>query len=680
MEDICDANDQCPGTDDSIIGTSCNDGDACTVGDVYDNNCQCAGTFADADGDGVCDVDDQCPGLDDNLIGTSCDDGDVCTTGDTYDANCGCIGVFQDADSDGVCDANDQCPGTDDSIIGTACYDGDACTLGDVYDNNCNCAGVYTDNDGDGFCVSDDPNDNDPCIPDPNAGLCDPCSVLFSDGFEGSFGNWNDGGSDCTLSASNPNSGISSVRIRDNSGQSSSIYTGNLDFSSYDEVQIDFSFYPVSMENNEDFFLEVSTNGGSSYTIVQSWASGTDFQNNVRYNPSVTISSINFTTNTRLRIRCDASGNNDQIYLDDVVVSGCSVSCLPGTSCDDGDDCTTGDVYDVNCDCAGTFQDADNDGTCDANDQCPGMDDNTIGTSCDDLDNCTTNDVYDSNCNCTGVYTDNDGDGLCIGDDPDDNDGCNPDPNSGACNPCNVLITDGFESSFGNWIDGGKKCDRSTKQAHTGNYSIRIRDDNSTSSFRTSSQNLSGVSGVVVDFFYYGNGMDNGETFWLSVSTNGGSSYSTVQTWVKGTDFENNSWIAESVTINTSFTSSTLFKFQSNGSAKSDEMYFDDITIQECGSSASIAFRSVLNLEQALKVFPNPASHDVNIQIEAPIQGLHVLKVLNLSGQVVLNRKLDINTRSFNDKIDVSSLENGVYIIHLLNPDGSSQFKKLLVM
>ena len=72
---------------------------------------------ADADGDGVCDVDDQCPGLDDALIGTPCNDGDVCTTGEIYDSNCSCSGgVFQDADGDGVCDANDICPGGDDNI------------------------------------------------------------------------------------------------------------------------------------------------------------------------------------------------------------------------------------------------------------------------------------------------------------------------------------------------------------------------------------------------------------------------------------------------------------------------------------------------------------------------------------------------------------------------------------
>ena len=64
---VCDAEDQCPGQNDSLIGTSCNDGDPCTINDVYDTNCGCSGTFADTDNDGVCDVYDECPGFDDTI-------------------------------------------------------------------------------------------------------------------------------------------------------------------------------------------------------------------------------------------------------------------------------------------------------------------------------------------------------------------------------------------------------------------------------------------------------------------------------------------------------------------------------------------------------------------------------------------------------------------------------------
>ncbi len=88
---------------------------------------------------------------------------------------------------------------------------------------------------------------------------------------------------------------------------------------------------------------------------------------------------------------------------------------IAGTPCDDLNDCTVNDLWDVNCDCVGTFQDTDEDGTCDADDLCPGG--LEPGTACDDLDPCTTGDVIGANCLCAGTFEDSDGDGTCDADD-----------------------------------------------------------------------------------------------------------------------------------------------------------------------------------------------------------------------------------------------------------------------
>lgn len=47
----------------------------------------------DSDNDGVCDLGDQCPDIDDTLVGKSCDDGDLCTIEDVYDRSCNCVGT-----------------------------------------------------------------------------------------------------------------------------------------------------------------------------------------------------------------------------------------------------------------------------------------------------------------------------------------------------------------------------------------------------------------------------------------------------------------------------------------------------------------------------------------------------------------------------------------------------------
>ncbi len=140
------------GAADCNAGEACDDGDTCTIADVLDADCNCAGTFADTDGDGICDAEDQTDG--DCLVGAACDDGDACTTGDVFDAACVCAGTFADADGDGICDAEDQTDG--DCLVGAACDDGDACTTGDTFNTNCDCAGTLIDSNENGICDTEE--------------------------------------------------------------------------------------------------------------------------------------------------------------------------------------------------------------------------------------------------------------------------------------------------------------------------------------------------------------------------------------------------------------------------------------------------------------------------------------------------------------------------------------------
>ena len=80
----------------AVPGSSCDDGDACTVNDVYNQDCQCVGTQSpDSDGDGICDAQDNCPDQP-GQIGSSCDDGDPGTINDTVTSDCQCIGQVVD--------------------------------------------------------------------------------------------------------------------------------------------------------------------------------------------------------------------------------------------------------------------------------------------------------------------------------------------------------------------------------------------------------------------------------------------------------------------------------------------------------------------------------------------------------------------------------------------------------
>ena len=90
-----------------------------------------------------------------------------------------------------------------------------------------------------------------------------------------------------------------------------------------------------------------------------------------------------------------------------------------GTSCNDGDPCTTNDVYTNNCNCAGTQSpDSDNDGVCDVLDICSNLDDSLLGQPCDDGILCFIGSTYQvlngTFCSCTGgFFSDLDNDNVC---------------------------------------------------------------------------------------------------------------------------------------------------------------------------------------------------------------------------------------------------------------------------
>jgi len=149
-------------------------------------------------------------------------------------------------------------------------------------------------------------------------------TIDFND-FESGWGIWNDGGSDARKSNKDAaySLGSYSVRLRDNTS-TSVMTTDNLNLAGYDELTIDFSYYARSMDNsNEDFWLQISTDGGSNFTTEEEWNLNDEFVNDQREYDQVIISGP-FTVNTKLRFRCDGSGNSDWVYIDEVNITGCN--------------------------------------------------------------------------------------------------------------------------------------------------------------------------------------------------------------------------------------------------------------------------------------------------------------------------------------------------------------------
>ncbi|WP_046758558.1 M43 family zinc metalloprotease [Kordia jejudonensis] len=197
--------------------------------------------------------------------------------------------------------------------------------------------GSFTSSESEDFCFGNTPpaptctdgiQNGDETGIDCGGSSCAPCqtggtTVLHEGFFESGLDGWQDGGSDCfRYNGSRSYEGSYSIRLRDNSGTASAMTSETFDLRSFDQVEINFYFYPNSMENGEDFWVRYFN--GSSWSTVATYASGSSFTNGSFYSATVTLDSsqVNFASNSRFRIQCDASANADQVYIDQVTITG----------------------------------------------------------------------------------------------------------------------------------------------------------------------------------------------------------------------------------------------------------------------------------------------------------------------------------------------------------------------
>ena len=157
--------------------------------------------------------------------------------------------------------------------------------------------------------------------------------VIFSDDFQdGNFNGWTIGGSGSSAIA-NYYAGNYSLRLRRTKTATQSIST--LDYSN---VSISTSIAAYSLEGAEQCIAEVSTNGGSSWTAVNTVNNGQD-DGVTLYTASASPSGLDNNGNVSIRLRASGNRNNDYCYFDDISVNGefdsqppsCDYDCLSGT-------------------------------------------------------------------------------------------------------------------------------------------------------------------------------------------------------------------------------------------------------------------------------------------------------------------------------------------------------------
>jgi len=155
---------------------------------------------------------------------------------------------------------------------------------------------------------------------------CGPyCYEMSSTSFESDMDIWHDGGSDALLLhfAERANTGNFTIRLRDNSGMASSIYTEAMDMSESTEAELEFSFQTVGFSEGESFLVECSNDGGETFEFAYEYTYLTHFRNEEMRTEVISFIE-DFSENTVFRIRSDASSNADRLYLDDITLTVCS--------------------------------------------------------------------------------------------------------------------------------------------------------------------------------------------------------------------------------------------------------------------------------------------------------------------------------------------------------------------
>jgi endonuclease I/chitodextrinase len=263
---------------------------------------------------------------------------------------------------------------------------------------------------------------------------------------------------------------------------------------------------------------------------------------------------------------------------------------------------------------------------------------------------------------------------------------------SAPTNTSTILSESYFESGWDNWTDGGSDCYRySGSRSFEGNRSIRIRDNSGTASAMTSeTYDLTSYDTVEVEFQFYSYSMENNEDFWLRYYN--GSSWSTVAAYARGTDFDNNNFYSATVTLDAAsynFASNAQFRFQNDASGNADHIYIDQViitgktgasTARGIGknSSNNVTFIKSLNttefdsFEDDLMLYPNPVSGSfVTVQLQNTDSEKISFKISNTLGQIVHQGEIT------NNKINVNSLRNGIYIIEV-NDGEEKMIKKFI--
>ena len=443
QDEVCDSEDQCPGSDDAVDTDGDGNADGC---DACPND-----NPDDSDQDGVCDTDDLCPGEndafdadgdgapngcdpcplnnpDDSDGDGSCDFNDICEGQNDFldsddDSIPDCLDFCpqdptNDLDEDEVCGQSDNCPETYNLDQNDADLDG----IGDVCDEDA------ADNDGDGFAEDDGDCDDQSDVVFPGAE--EDCDNVDNDCDEGTADGVDEPGYGDVTACGIGECASAGVFTCVNGQMSDTCQEDAPQQETCDGLDNDCN---GAIDNGAliTFFQDFDVDTYGNPIIVQDACQAP--QGYVANDDDCNDNNVNI--NPAAQEVCDGADNDCDSQIDegDVCGQGCEDEdqdevCDNEDLCDgfpNVDDDNDGVCNGIDTCPADPDNDADGDGICEPEDICPGFDDgadwDTDGTpdGCDSCPNDEFNDIDDDNL-CQDAdpcpanpENDADGDGQC---------------------------------------------------------------------------------------------------------------------------------------------------------------------------------------------------------------------------------------------------------------------------
>jgi hypothetical protein len=258
----------------------------------------------------------------------------------------------------------------------------------------------------------------------------------------------------------------------------------------------------------------------------------------------------------------------------------------------------------------------------------------------------------------------------------------------GGCTYANYDL-ETFEAGWGIWNDGGSDARRFANSfpASSGIYTIQLRDNTNSSVMTTDPIPTGGYDEIEVSFHYMGRSMEPGEDFWLQIDT--GNGFTTVATYVSGTDFTNLTGYFTTVTIPGPFPATSRLRIRCDASANNDQVYIDDVQIDGCVNGTRVIIDgeepamldelTITPQELEMLVFPNPTRDLLNVNYFMPQEGEVQLLLTDLNGRRVQYRQLSAAAGEQVEELDLSELAAGVYFIHLYSENGRATERVVVV-